>query len=283
MGASLRKKLQRLLRYMRTGRRDVNLAPFQVQSSRCLEGKSVLVTGGGSGIGLAIARKCIACGARVVVTGRNREKLMCACKGFEAETMSPVVWDVCALDAIEANIDAAMVAAGGKIDVLVNNAGIAERESFGDITLETWEKVMRTNLTAPVFITQEISSRWRAAGQRGTILQISSFAGSLPVEDAYSASKCALDAFVCGMAKALAPHNIRVNGLAPGVIVGTDIGRPQSKIGVDGNLDAAWVPAGRLGTPDEVAEVAVFLVSDAAAYIHGQVVRCDGGGTLVFS
>lgn len=283
MGTSLRKKFRRLMRYVRTGRNEVYLAPFQVQASRCLEGKKVLVTGGGSGIGLAIARKCVACGAQVVVTGRSREKLQRACVGYGADEMVPVVWDVCELDAIGTNLDAAMAAAGGRIDVLVNNAGIAERELFGSLSRETWDKVMCTNLTAPVFITQEISSRWRAAGQHGTILQISSFAGGLPVEDAYSASKCALDAFVCGMAKALSPHGIRVNGLAPGVIVGTEIGRPQSRIGVDGNLDAAWVPAGRLGTPDEVAEVAVFLVSDAAAYIHGQVVKCDGGGTLAFA
>ena len=283
MGTSLRKKFRRLMRYVRTGRQEVYLAPFQTQASQCLAGKKVLVTGGGSGIGLAIARKCVACGAQVVVTGRSREKLQRACAGYGTDEMAPVVWDVCELDAIGANLDVALSAAGGRFDVLVNNAGIAERESFGSLSRETWDKVMCTNLTAPVFITQEISSRWRAAGQHGTILQISSFAGGLPVEDAYSASKCALDAFVCGMAKALSPHGIRVNGLAPGVIVGTEIGRPQSRIGVDGNLDAAWVPAGRLGTPDEIAEVAVFLVSDAAAYIHGQVVKCDGGGTLAFA
>ena len=283
MGASLRKRLQRMLRYMRTGRKEVLLAPFQSRVSNCLEGKRVLVTGGGSGIGLAIARKCVACGARVVVTGRNREKLLRACSGFADGEMKPLVWDVCDQDALSPCLDAAAEALGGGIDILVNNAGIAERESFGALSRGTWDRVLATNLTAPVFITQEAANRWKAERRRGVVLQISSFAGGLPVEDAYSASKCALDGFVCGMSKALSPHGIRVNGLAPGVIVGTDIGRPQSKIAPGDNLDAAWVPAGRLGTPDEVAEVAVFLISDSASYIHGQTVKCDGGGTLAFA
>lgn len=240
-------------------------------------GKKVLVTGGTSGIGLAVAKKMIEEGATVVVTGRNEEKIAKAVftLGHNAYGLQ---WDVRNREIVNRKILEAEGLLGGAIDVLVNNAGIADRERFGALTLPVWDRVMETNLVAPIFISQSVSNKWISNGRRGVILNISSFAGNFAIDDAYAMSKNALNEFTFGMAKRLAPYGIRVNAIAPGVIVGTEINRPQSKISVDGDLRSTWIPAGRNGVPNEIAEVASFIVSDAASYIHGTVLRVDGAG-----
>lgn len=250
---------------------------FAINNSNKHQGKKILITGGGGGIGLSIAKKMIAGGADVVVTGRKEEKIARAVSSLGAHAQG-LQWDLCNREIMEAKISEAEEMLGGAIDVLVNNAGIADRENFGSLTFSTWDRVVETNLVAPVFLSQALSNRWLARKQAGVILNISSFAGNFAVDDAYAMSKNALNEFTFGMAKRLASFGIRVNAIAPGIIAGTEINRPQSKIPADGNLRSGWIPAGRNGVPDEIAEAASYIISDAASYVHGAVLRVDGAG-----
>ena len=139
---------------------------------------------------------------------------------------------------------------------------------------------LNINLKGPVFITQALVNLIVCCDRGGVVLNISSFAGIFAAYDAYSGSKCALNSFTAGLAKKVAKQKIRINNIAPGVIVGTDINRPQSKIAASEDLSCDWIPAGRYGTPAEIAEVALFLISDASSYIYGQTIVVDGGGAI---
>ena len=258
----------------------VKLSRYEVEHSDCLLGKNILITGGSSGIGLAIAKKCLACGARVLITGRNESKLAKAQCGEPTDRFMTMIWDITNLDDIKTNVDKAIGLLGGRVDVLVNNAGISIREEYGKLTLGVWDKLIRTNLVAPVFITQAMTNKWILEKTGGIVLFVSSMAGEEPAFDAYGASKCALSSMTQGMARTLAPYGIRVNAIAPGVVIGTDLRELQRSIKPDGDLKCPWIPAKRYAVPDEIAEMATFMISEKASYMNGAIIVCDGAGSL---
>ena len=259
---------------------SVKVARYQVESSNCLAGKNVLITGGSSGIGLAIAKKSLACGARVLITGRDEiklNKIKCSDASGRLMVMS---WDVTDFQNIESKADEAIQQLGGGLDILVNNAGVSIREKFGSLTLDVWNKLLKTNLIAPTFITQAITNKWLTDKKEGNVLIVSSMAGEEPAFDAYGAAKCALSSMTRGIARTLAPNGIRVNAIAPGVVIGTNLRDFQRSISPDGNIRSSWIPARRYAVPDEIAEIAVFMMSDKASYMNGAVLVCDGAGAL---
>jgi 3-oxoacyl-[acyl-carrier protein] reductase len=238
------------------------------------------VTGGSSGIGLAIAKKCLSEGATVVITGRNKNKLEAVAEEISNALLKTLVWDVRDVARGEEKLAECLVLAGGKLDVLVNNAGIlGGHRKFLDLTETVWDEISSVNAKGLVFLTQIVARMWIQEKHGGKIINMSSMCGFLGVQDGpYGMSKWGLVGLTQGLGLTLAPHGIIVNGIAPGII-------DTESISIKGmnsteNAYLKGVPVSRIGLPVEVAELAVFLMSDAANYIVGQTIICDGGYSL---
>jgi NAD(P)-dependent dehydrogenase (short-subunit alcohol dehydrogenase family) len=255
---------------------------YQSIQGESLKNRNVLITGGTSGIGLAIAKRCIKEGANVVITGRNEEKLKKTLSQDDTGQLKGLIWDVSDIHVTASKLEQVRKLFEGDIDVLVNNAGISIRQQPGTFTEEVWEMILKINLTAPVFLSQEVSKAWINSNKNGVILNISSMAGLEPSLDAYSVAKCGLNSMTKGMARVWASEGIRVNALAVGVTIGTELRDIQRNHTPDGDLKCSWIPIGRFAVPDEIAETATYLITERAAYITGAVVECDGAGSISF-
>jgi 3-oxoacyl-[acyl-carrier protein] reductase len=250
-----------------------------VNSGGTLKDKRILITGGGSGIGLAIARKCLREGAVVLITGRNASKLQDVLESEHDKSLKSLAWDVSDIKALQAKVQQAESLLGGGIDILVNNAGIVNGVDFSDVTEEIWDKVYATNSKGLFFLTQAICKRWMKDNHRTIrkIINISSQGGFVGATYPYRMTKWDVAGLTQGLGLKLAPHGILVNGIAPG-ITATDA--LPFVLEQKENLYTRLVPAGRFALPQEMAELAGFLMSDAANFIVGQTIVCDGGYTL---
>jgi NAD(P)-dependent dehydrogenase (short-subunit alcohol dehydrogenase family) len=243
--------------------------------------KVAIVTGGGSGIGLAIAEKFTKNGIATVIVGRDEEKLKNA-KALLGECCYPIACDVSNLAGIPGLVEK-IVKQFGRIDILVNNAGINMKKEFTEVTDEEFQKIITTNLCSVFAISREVVKEMLRKGS-GSIINISSMAAQygLPKVIAYSASKTAIDGMTRAMAVELSPKGVRVNAIAPGFIE-TDMtakalnSDPERKQKVFGRT-----PMGYMGKPDDIGEAALFLASDAAKYITGVVLPVDGGNSIGF-
>ncbi|WP_459662488.1 SDR family NAD(P)-dependent oxidoreductase [Novosphingobium sp. 11B] len=243
-----------------------------------LAGKRILVTGGSLGIGFAIARRYIASGASVVITGRNEVDLRKAIDSVGSDRLHWLRWDVADVTASDKNLSEVETILGGPIDILVNNAGILIGESFPNVSESGWDRVYAVNSKGLFFLTQSVAKRWLRTpinDRVRKIINISSTSGFTPGAYPYRMTKWDVVGMTKGLALNLAPHNIVVNGLAPGRTAGRMLG-----IGNDNVFDAE-IPVGRAGLPEEIAELALFLASDTSNYITGQTIICDGGMTLI--
>jgi glucose 1-dehydrogenase len=245
-----------------------------------LQGKTAVVTGAGTGIGQAIAIAFAGSGADVVVDYVG-----------DASISKDTISQIAAMGARSLGIDADIsnpdqvndlihqtVAAFGKLDIFVNNAGIERKCAFIDYPLEEWRKIIAVNLTGPFLCSQAAAKQMITQGAGGRIINISSIHEDLPMVQnaAYSASKGGLRMLMRTIAVELAPHRITVNNIGPGAIY-TPI---DKDVEMDPKLNdqiLAEIPLGRWGKPEEVAQLAVFLASDDAAYITGSTHFIDGG------
>jgi len=244
-----------------------------------LKGKRILITGGGSGIGLAIARKCLREGALVLITGRSALKLLNVVEAENNESLKSMVWDVSAIKELDVRLQEAQSLLGGGIDILVNNAGIVNGVDFSDVTEEIWDNVYSTNSKGLFFLTQALCNRWQKSDRRTIrkIINISSQGGFVGATYPYRMTKWDVAGLTQGLGLKLAPHRILVNGIAPG-ITATDA--LPFILEQKENAYTPLVPAGRYALPEEMAELAGFLMSDAANFIVGQTIVCDGGYSL---
>jgi NAD(P)-dependent dehydrogenase (short-subunit alcohol dehydrogenase family) len=249
-----------------------------------LKGKTAIVTGGGTGIGRAIGLALGQEGARVAILGRRREALEQAASeitqsGAQAKA---IVCDVTDKNAIREAVTQTE-AAFGPVNVLVNNAGIVSVSTVESITEEQWQDVIETNLTGPFLMCRAVLPSMRKAGG-GSIVNIGSVLGLVAIKDraAYCASKGGLTLLTKAMALDHAHEKIRINCICPSVVEtelvravfpDTEEGRRarQARIGT--------IPLGRLGKPDDVAGLAVFLASDESSWVTGTAIPVDGGVT----
>lgn len=236
-----------------------------------------LVTGAGTGIGAAIARRLAADGAAVGVnalTAADAEPTVRAIEAAGGQVIA-VVGDVSREDDVR-RIVAECVAALGGLDVVVNNAGIQESAPLLDLTLDAWRRQLDTDLTG-VFLVSREAARQLAARGRGVIVNISSVHERRPWPNAaaYCVAKAGVGMLTQCLGRELACHGVRAVAVAPGAI-GTEANLERHG-GLIGDEVRAEVPAGRMGTPEEVAAVVAWLASDEAAYVTGTTVIADGG------
>jgi NAD(P)-dependent dehydrogenase (short-subunit alcohol dehydrogenase family) len=247
-----------------------------------LSGRSALVTGATRGIGLAVARALAGLGARIAITGRKQETLEQAVAdlrggGAEVEGIVCHQGDPAAIDRLFARLDALGVA----LDAAVINA--ATNPVMGplvEVELDAWRKILEVNLTGAL-LTAQGAARRMLPRKRGSIVFMASIAGIEPIPGlgAYSVSKAGLLGLMRALARELGPAGVRVNALAPGLIE-TRFAQAlfQDRSAYEGIISR--VPLGRHGQPKDIAGAAVFLASDASAYITGQTLVVDGGGRV---
>ena len=243
--------------------------------------KVAIVTGGGGGIGLAIARKFVQHHIRTIIIGRDEEKLNGAVAELGA-LCHPFIQDLTDLEALPGLVQQIMTRFG-HIDVLVNNAGINQKKDFTDVSDEDFQRILHTNVTAVFALSREVVRPMEQAGS-GVIINISSMAAQygIPKVIAYTASKSAIEGMTKAMAVELAPKGIRVNCIAPGFIA-TDM----SEKALNGDIERknkvmSRTPMGRLGEPADIGEAALYLASDGARYVTGVVLPIDGGNSIGF-
>ncbi len=253
-----------------------------------LAGRTALITGGAQGIGQAIARSLAASGARIAIVDLAEEAASATAKeltaaGFDAAAYMADVSDRAAIDRVVEQV----VARFGKIDILINNAGIntvRDRVPIHEYHRDDWDRILRVDLTGMFVVSQAVIPRILAAGG-GRIVNIASVAGLVPLrlQSAFVAAKAGVVNLTRSMALELAPQGILVNCVAPGSVLTQ--GTRALFYGADGTYSekaaslVSHIPVGRPGTPEEIAHAVLFLVAPEASYVNGAILTVDGGWT----
>ena len=242
-----------------------------------LNQKVALVTGAGQGMGRAIAQRFAAEGAIVVALDIN---LAAAEETLKNQAGQSIARSLNVADsAAVATLVVEVVAKWGRVDVLVNNAGIGSVDAFADIPDETWARVLNVNLNGAFYCARQVVRAMQKAGTRGTIINVASTAavsGDGPAH--YCASKAALMGLTRSMAKELASQGIRINTLVPGP---TNTPMMQSIPQEWTDAIIKGVPMGRMAEPEDIASVALFLASDDSGFVTGQNVAVNGGSAFL--
>jgi NAD(P)-dependent dehydrogenase (short-subunit alcohol dehydrogenase family) len=253
-----------------------------MQSNR-LSGRTALVTGSTSGIGRAIALGLAAEGAHVAVSGRDAirgDEVVAAIRGGGGRAGFVAADIGASADAARALAADAQRVLGGRVDVLVNNAGLYPSGPTADLQDAQLDAMLAVNVRAPHALVAALAPAMAARGA-GTIINIGSWVSRIGVGQGalYASTKAAIEALTRGWAAEFGPSGVRVNAVSPGVTLtgGTEAAKPI--------LDAmaARTPAGRVGTPEEVAAAVVWLASDDASFVHGTTLDVDGGALNTYA
>jgi meso-butanediol dehydrogenase / (S,S)-butanediol dehydrogenase / diacetyl reductase len=258
--------------------------------SGTVEGKSIIVTGGGRGIGAEIARDLARNGAKVCIADLNEEAAKAVAKSIGASAIAVTV-DVSSRDSTKAMI-AETVKAFGRLDVIFNNAGISQTCHFMDVTEDDWHRIMNVNGLGVLIGTQEAARQMKAQGTGGKIINTASIAAKqgYPLFAHYCASKFAVAALTQAAARALAPDKITVNAFAPGVVrteLWEQLDREFMDLGLTQKPDQAInefsqsILVGRYSKPEDITGVTTFLASTGSDYVTGQTFMVDGGMVLI--
>lgn len=256
-----------------------------VLQTELLNGRVALITGGTSGIGFATAKSFLNSGATVVITGRDIERVKNTCNkliSINAENYTAKVYgiemDISKTQEMEEKFrEALSLLDGKKIDILVNNAGILQGGTFGNISENDYDMTLNTNLKGTYFLSQIVANYMKTNKIAGNILNIASSSSLRPAISPYNITKWGIRGLTLGLAKTLIPYGIVVNGLAPGPTATPLL----VKDGYNGIEHAPSLPAGRYVTAEEIANMAVILVSACGKMIIGDIIYMTGGaGTI---
>lgn len=270
----LKSYIKRGILYAFHGQPKVNVeaAIYMLQSSHRLAGKKILITGGNGGLGKAMAKKFVDEGAEVIITGRNEEKTRNAADEIGCKYL---VADLQNAKSLSELINASAELLDG-LNVLVNNAGVSLHEwEIEKVTLEGWNQQFDTNLRAPYFLTQSFIKYLTENSIKGNILFVSSERSQTVDIIPYGLTKASMNSLVQGLAKKYINKGIRVNAVAPGVTASDMTGFKK-----DANLYCSFNQTSRVYIPEEVAEVAVFLISDCSNCLSGQILVCNEAKTI---
>ncbi|MDR1835614.1 MAG: SDR family oxidoreductase [Fusobacteriaceae bacterium] len=245
-----------------------------------LKGKAAIITGSSRGIGREIAREFAKNGADIVISGNKVDLLLDLQKdlqkaGRRCEIVSGDISD----PKTSAKLAEDCIRVFGKIDILVNNAGINSRVPFLELTAEEWRHMIDVNLNGAFYACKAVAPQM-IAQKSGAIVNISSSAGKTFHANAaasYGASKAAMDSLTRQLAYEFGKYGIRVNGISPGPVL-TDMSAQWTE--EYRRIVTDKIPLGRLGTPQNIADIAVFLASDRAAFITGETINANGGSYM---
>ena len=252
----LKNRLRKIVKFFRVSEKIA--VPTITDMEKLLAGKTALITGGSSGIGLAIAEKFEAAGCQVIIAGTKEEKLKKCCEKFESGRVKGIVLNLNEVDKFGAKLEEALSKyPDSKIDILVNCAGYHPRKAFFDITESDYDRTMDTNVKGTFFISQTIGMYMLKNHIKGHILNISSSSALRPAWSPYEISKWSIRGMTKGLADTLIPFGIVVNAIAPGPTATPMIGRDSK-----GDLDFPNNPSGRFASPEEIANLALILSSD---------------------
>ncbi|TFG84938.1 MAG: 3-oxoacyl-[acyl-carrier-protein] reductase [Spirochaetales bacterium] len=245
-------------------------------SDKLLNGKNSIVTGGSKGIGLAIVKAFLGAGSSVEYLSRSKADDHASLEALAAGNGVTVRWTTCDVTdeaSVEAVLEAAV--ARGPIDVVINNAGVTRDGLIFRMTLEDWKAVIDTNLTS-AFLVSRTAARHMIKRRAGSIVNVSSVVGIMGNggQTNYAASKAGLIGFTKSLAREVASRGVRVNAVAPGFV---ETAMTEKIPGEARDKLKASIPLGRTAAPEEIASVVLFLASDMASYITGEVVKIDGG------
>lgn len=267
--------IKRGLRYALHGVPEMRVSAniSQILPGRTLEGKKVVITGGGRGLGKAMAKKFVSEGAKVLIAGRNKDVLAAAAAELGCEY---AVLDIRKVGDFGQFLDTAAEKLGG-LNVLVNNAGISLHEgSILNVSEEQFDNQLATNLKGSYFLAKAFVERIQEGSRdKSSILFVSSERGFYVDDLPYGLTKVALNSLVQGLAVRFIDRGIRVNGIAPGVTASDMTGFKE-----DSNLYCSYNITQRVYLPSEVAEVASFIISDASACLNGQILVCNEGKSI---
>lgn len=272
---SITSKIKHLVSFILHGEKKPTIAKITyLQPSNQLVGKKIIITGGGRGLGFAMAEKFKTEGAEVLIAGRNEQTLKSSAEEIDCKYL-PL--DVQNVDSFKTFIDDADKLLGG-VNCLVNNAGISLHEKgFLEVSTDQFDSQFDTNLRGAFFLTQCFINKCKenASEETKNILFVSSETSTTVDERPYGLTKAAMNSLVQGLAYRYVNDGYRINAIAPGVTVSDMVGAKA-----DGDLTCGYNVTKRYYLPEEVAEVACFLLSDASNCLNGQILVCNEGKTI---
>jgi len=265
---SVKSKIKNVINLLRTKEKIPIMVPTTTDC--ILKNKTILITGGSSGIGQTMALQMSKAGGKVIIAGRNESKLKKICEDITG--VEYIVLDVSDIKSFEEKIESL----NKNIDILVNCAGVNDMSTFLGVNEEIFDRVMDTNLKGAYFLSQVIAKKMIENNIKGHILNVSSASSLRPASTPYAISKWALTGMTKGLADVLIPYGITVNAIAPGPTATPMLGREEGdEIGHD------MTPCGRYATTQEIANLAVFMVSDMGDLIVGDTFYISGGSGTV--
>lgn len=258
--------------------KNVTVNVSQINYGKILENRNIVITGGGKGIGFAIAKKCISEGANVVITGRTEKTLKEATEKL-GDSCKYVVFDISKVEEMKKFLSMCEDKFTGKIDSLISNAGISLHENiYKNVTIEGFDKQFNTNFRASYFLAKEyIEYLERNKCENGNLIFISSETGNQCYDIPYGLTKAALNSLTRALSRRVYKNNIRVNAIAPGVTISDMV---KDYVDVDSGNMYRKCASDRVFLPEEIAEVACFLLSDASKCISGEIIHCNAGNHL---
>jgi len=272
---SIKSKLKSIMKSINA--KEVVAVPSLNSLDSILNGKTVLVTGGSSGIGYSVAERYVMAGAKVIISGRNEEKLNQCCEKIKSDHIKSLVIDLNDISSFSQKIRTANdLFPESKIDILVNCAGYNPKMTFFDVSEEEYNRTFDTNVKGTFFMCQAMSKYMIENHIKGHILNFSSSSALRPAWSPYEMSKWTIRGMTLGLADTLIPYGIVVNAIAPGPTA-----TPMLGVDAKGDLDLPTSPIGRYATPDEIANLALIMVSDVGNLVVGDTLYATGGSGVI--